>query len=208
MLPRALLVSLLAATLANGQSNPASQAARQWRQTHQQAILREFIDLLALPNVAADRENIRKNAEAIRQMLDKRGVKARLLEAPSANPAVYGELLTPGATRTVMFYAHYNGQPLDPKEWATPPWQPVLRDQALDRDGQIVKLTAETQPGAEWRIYARSASDDKAPIIAMLTALDAIKAARIGMKSNVKFIFEGEEEAGSPNLGAILKAHH
>jgi acetylornithine deacetylase/succinyl-diaminopimelate desuccinylase-like protein len=203
-----VLVFSLAAFLANAQSNPASQAARQWRQTHQEAILREFVDLLALPNVAADRENIRKNAETIRQMLDKRGVKARLLEVPGANPAVYGELLTPGAIRTVMFYAHYDGQPLDPKEWATPPWQPVLRDQALDRDGQIVKLTSETKPGPEWRIYARSASDDKAPIIAMVTALDAIKAAGVPLKSNVKFIFEGEEEAGSPNLGAILKAHH
>jgi len=203
------LALLFAASLwlASGQSNPASQAARTWRQTHEPAILREFIDLLSLPNVAADHENIRKNAAAIQQMLEKRGVQARLLEVPDANPAVYGELLTPNATRTVMFYAHYDGQPLDPKEWATPPWQPVLRDQALDRDGQIVKLNENTKPGPEWRIYARSASDDKAPILTMLTALDAIRTTRLKLKSNVKFIFEGEEEAGSPNLGRILAAN-
>ena len=202
---RALLFLVSGSLLA--QSNPASQSARAWRQTHEQAILGEFIDLLSLPNVAADRDNIRKNANVIQQMLQKRGVKARLLEVPDANPAVYGELLTPGATRTVMFYAHYDGQPLDAKEWATPPWQPVLRNQALDRDGQIVKLTSDTKPGPEWRVYARSASDDKAPILSMLTALDAINAARVRLKSNVKFIFEGEEEAGSPNLGRILAAN-
>ncbi len=203
---------LAAACLASGQSNPASQAARAWRQAHEQAILSEFADLLSIPNVAADRENIRKNANLIRQMLEKRGVRTRLLEVPDANPAVYGELLTPGASRTVMFYAHYDGQPLDPKEWAAPPWQPVLRDRALDRDGQIVQLSEATRPGPEWRIYARSASDDKAPILAMVTALDAIKAAQLSLKSlslksNVKFIFEGEEEAGSPNLGRIIAAN-
>src|SRR5271166_1950504 len=203
-----LFLVLTGALVAAAQSNPASQAARAWRQAHEQAILGEFIDLLSVPNVAADRENIHKNANLIQRMLEKRGVKARLLEAPDANPAVYGELLTPGATRTVMFYAHYDGQPLDPKEWATPPWQPVLRDRSLDRDGQIVKLNENTKPGPEWRIYARAASDDKAPILAMVTALDAIKAAQLSFKSNVKFIFEGEEEAGSPNLGRIIAANN
>jgi acetylornithine deacetylase/succinyl-diaminopimelate desuccinylase-like protein len=207
-IPMRFVSLLLALNLsANAQSNPASQAARAWRQAHDHAILQEFVELLSLPNVAADRDNIRKNAHIIQHMLEKRGVQTRLLEVPDANPAVYGELLTPNATRTVMFYAHYDGQPLDPKEWVNPPWQPVLRDQALERDGQIVQLTADQRIGPEWRIYARSASDDKAPIAAMTTALDAIQAAQIPLKSNVKFIFEGEEEAGSVNLGRILETY-
>jgi acetylornithine deacetylase/succinyl-diaminopimelate desuccinylase-like protein len=187
--------------------NPAAVAARSWRTAHEQAIAREFVDLLAIPNIASDAPGIRKNAAAILRLLEKRGVKARLLEAAGAPPVVYGQIDTPGATRTITFYAHYDGQPLDPKEWATPPWQPVLRDGPLDRDGQIVSLDTAPKIGPEWRIYARSASDDKAPILALATALDAIHAASLRLQSNVKFVFEGEEEAGSPNLGTILAAN-
>ena len=141
------------------------------------------MDLLAIPNLASDGPNIRRNAAAVSAILEKRGVKTRLLEVPNAPPAVFGEIDSPDAARTVVFYAHYDGQPLDPKEWATPPWQPVLR---------------------EGRVYARSASDDKAPIIAIATALDALHASGIPLRANIKFVFEGEEEAGSPHLASIL----
>src|SRR4029450_11305331 len=133
--------------------------------------------------------------DAILRLLEKRGVKAQLLETPGAPPVVYGHIETPGATRTITFYAHYDGQPLDPKEWATPPWQPVLRDGPLDRDGQIVSLATATN--------MRPPPADKAPILALATALDPIHAASLRLQSNVKFVFEGEEEAGSPNLGTI-----
>ena len=141
------------------------------------------MDLLAIPNLASDQPNIRRNAAAVEAILEKRDVKTQLLEVPDAPPVVYGAIESPGAARTVIFYAHYDGQPLDPKEWATPPWHPVLRD---------------------GRIYARSASDDKAPILAIATALDALHAAGIPLRSNIKFVFEGEEEAGSPHLASIL----
>ena len=141
------------------------------------------MDLLAIPNLASDQPDIRRNAAAVSAILEKRGLKTQLLEVPTAPPVVYGAIESPGAARTVIFYAHYDGQPLDPKEWATPPWHPVLRD---------------------GRIYARSASDDKAPIIAIATALDALDAAGIPLRSNIKFVFEGEEEAGSPHLASIL----
>ena len=178
---------VLFASLAFAQTNPAALSARQWRTAHEQMILQEFVNLLALPNVASDLPNISRNAAAIRQMLEKRGVKTRLLEMPGAPPVVYGEILhAGGAAQTVVFYAHYDGQPLDPKEWATPPWQPVI------------------QVG---RIYARSASDDKAPIVALATALDALHAANMPLHSNIKFVFEGEEEAGSPHFQEILAAN-
>jgi acetylornithine deacetylase/succinyl-diaminopimelate desuccinylase-like protein len=177
---------LFCASIAAAQTNPAALSARKWRETHEQAILREFTDLLAIPNIASDSPNIRRNAAAVQLTFDKRGVKTRLLNAPGAPPAVYGEILQPGAARSVVFYAHYDGQPLDPKEWATPPWQPVI---------------------SGGRIYARSASDDKAPIVALATALDALRAANIPMRSNVKFVFEGEEEAGSPHFQEILAAN-
>ncbi len=168
----------------------------------------EFVALLAIPNIAADRPNIQRNAETIAAMMQKRGIAPRLMAVPGGNPVVFGEIRTPGATRTIVFYAHYDGQPLDPKEWTTPPFAPTLRDKQLERDGQVIPLPSPGQSfNPEWRMYARGAADDKAPIIAMLTAVDAIRAAGLKTKSNIKFAFEGEEEAGSPNLEKTLAAN-
>jgi acetylornithine deacetylase/succinyl-diaminopimelate desuccinylase-like protein len=199
-----LLLSLFATGLAAQTftpSNPAALAARQWRTLHERAIVDEFVALLAIPNIAADQANIQRNAEAIAKMLERRGVASKLVTIPGANPVVYGEIKTPGATRTVVFYAHYDGQPLDPKEWTTPPFTPTLRDREIQKDGQIIPLPPAGEPfNPEWRLYARSAADDKSPIIAIVTALDAIRAAGLKTKSNIKLAFEGEEEAYSVNL--------
>jgi acetylornithine deacetylase/succinyl-diaminopimelate desuccinylase-like protein len=196
-----LLGFVFLVSLASAQTNPASIAARHYRETHERAIIDEYFQLLSIPNIATDQVNIRRNADLIVAMLKKRGIAAQLVEAPDINPVVFGEIRTPGATRTIVFYAHYDGQPLDTKEWATPPFSPVLRDKSLDKDGRVIPLPMKFDP--ESRIYARSAGDDKAPVIAILAALDS--GAR--PKSNIKFVFEGEEEAGSPNLGQILEAH-
>ncbi|MEO8050371.1 MAG: M20/M25/M40 family metallo-hydrolase [Acidobacteriota bacterium] len=209
---RHTVFALLAAITSFAQSvtptNPAALAARQWRQQHERAIMDEFVSLLAIPNIAADRPNIQRNAEAIAAMMEKRGIAAKLVSVPGGNPIVFGEIKTPGATRTIVLYAHYDGQPLDPKEWATPPFTPTLRDKQLERDGQAIPLPAAGQPfNPEWRMYARGAADDKAPIIAMMTAMDTIRAAGIKTKSNLKFAFEGEEEAGSANLEKTLAAN-
>ena len=202
---RTLAAFLFALSLV-AQTNPASIAARQYREAHERAIVDEYIQLLSIPNIATDQMNIRRNADFIVAMLKKRRVEARLVEMPDVNPVVFGEIRTPGATRTIVFYAHYDGQPLDPKEWSTPPFQPVLRDKSLERDGRIIPLPA-SKFDPESRIYARSTGDDKAPAITITTALDAIRAAGLKLKSNIKFVFEGEEEAGSTNLGHILEAN-
>ncbi|MDE3195026.1 MAG: M20/M25/M40 family metallo-hydrolase [Acidobacteriota bacterium] len=205
---RTLTIPLLLAALLGAQTNPASIAARQWRDRHERAIVTEFESLLAIPNIARDKPDIRRNAEFIVKMLQSRSVEARLVEEPGANPVVFGEIRTPGATRTIVLYAHYDGQPLDPKEWATPPFEPVLRDRALEKDGRIVPLNEAKFPlDPESRLYGRSASDDKAPILAIVTALDAIHAAGIRLHSNIGFAFEGEEEAGSINLERVIAAH-
>src|SRR5579872_1741328 len=209
---RSAISMIVFASLLTGQTaaptNPASQAARQWRQQHERAIMDEFVSLLAIPNIAADRVNIQRNAETIAGMMQKRGIAARLVSVPGGTPEEIGEIKTPGATRTIVFYAHYDGQPLDPKEWATPPFTPTLRDKQIERDGQVIALPAAGKPfDPEWRLYARGSADDKAPIIAMLAAVDAIHAAGLKLKSNVKFAFEGEEEAGSVNLAKTLGAN-
>lgn len=189
------------------QQNTALEKIRDYRRSNEQRIVKEFVDLLSFPNVASDRENIRRNAAFILDMMKQRGLSPRLLEAttPNTPPAVYGEWRTPGATRTLLFYAHYDGQPTDPKQWKdTKPWQPVFRSAALESGGQLVPTPTDKPINPEWRIYARSASDDKAGVMAILTAIDAIKANQIGLTSNIKFLFEGEEEAGSGHLGEII----
>jgi acetylornithine deacetylase/succinyl-diaminopimelate desuccinylase-like protein len=168
--------------------------------------VRELRELLAIPNVASDRANISRNADRIVAMLGQRGVRARLLDSGEGPPAVYGELMVPGARRTVMWYAHYDGQPVDTTQWTTPPWTPVLRDKALDAGGKEIPFPEATgRVDPEARIYARSASDDKSPIVAMLTALDALRAIGRAPTVNLKFFFEGEEEAGSPHLRPVLE---
>jgi acetylornithine deacetylase/succinyl-diaminopimelate desuccinylase-like protein len=177
-----------------------------YRRSAEPAIVRELAELVAIPNVASDLPNIQRNADHLAGMLRARGVEARLLENPGAPPAVYGELRSPGAKRTIVFYAHYDGQPVDPAQWKTPPWTPVLRDKPLDQGGRDLPLPAAGQPlPEEARLYGRSASDDKAPIVAMLTALDALKAAHVAPSINLKFYFEGEEEAESTHLKESLE---
>src|SRR4051812_40199916 len=190
------------------QTDPVVQAARRYRQAHEREIVSRYLELLAIPNIAADPANLRRNADVIAQALQKRGVTTKLLEYEGAPPVVFGELRTAGATRTLLFYAHYDGSPLSPRDWLTPPFQPVLRSGAIERDGQVILLPEAGAPfNPEWRIYARSASDDKAPVISLLTALDALETARQTRTVNVKFVFEGEEEAGSAHLEKVIASH-
>jgi len=192
---------------AKAADSPSGQV-RAYVANNKAAILQEFAGLLSIPNLASDQENIRRNAARIVSMLQQRGVEARLLELPGAPPYVYGELRVPGATRTVAWYAHYDGQPVDPAQWATKPWTPVLRDGPHGEGEKEIPLAGATGPfGDEWRIFARSASDDKAPIMAMLAALDALRAAGSSPSVNLKFFFEGEEEAGSPHLQAAFEKY-
>jgi acetylornithine deacetylase/succinyl-diaminopimelate desuccinylase-like protein len=207
---RCLLALTLAVlpSVADAQVNAAAHAARTWRQQHERAIVDEFIALLSIPNVAGDRPNIQRNAAAIVAMMEKRGIAAKQVSVPGGNPLVFGEIRTTGATRTIGFYAHYDGQPLDPREWKSPPFEPTLRDKRVEDGGTVIRLPSAGQPfDPEWRLYARGAADDKAPIIALMTAIDAIRAAGIAFKANIKFMFDGEEEAGSANLEATLTAN-
>ena len=208
LMNRWLLLIVFLPTVVLAQSNPAAQVARQWRQRHERAIVDEFVTLLSVPDIARDRENIQRNAELIAQMMGKRGIQARLLSVPGGNPVVFGEIRTPGARRTITFYAHYDGQPLDPKEWSSPPFTPTLRDKPVEDGGREIPMPAADKAfDPEWRLYARAAADDKAPIVALMTAVDAIRSAGITLKSNVKFAFEGEEEAGSLHLEQMLAAN-
>ncbi|MDT5271723.1 MAG: hypothetical protein QOH49_3909 [Acidobacteriota bacterium] len=207
------LVSIIVASLLVCQSAfaQATNPVREYRRANEHRILREFVELLSIPNVASDSEGIRRNAARLVEMLTARGLGARLLEAttPNAPPAVYGEWNMPGANKTIIFYAHYDGQPTDPRKWTgTQPWEPRLRTAPFERGGEILPTASEGEAiNPEWRLYARSSSDDKAGVISILTAFDALRAKNIRPTVNLKFFFEGEEEAGSPHLVEIMSRY-
>ena len=211
---RVALFALLGAVCSASAQPPstgaaARSAARTYRETHESQLLTEFSELLSIPNLASDSVNIRRNADYLVSMLSKRGfTNTRLLAVPGGPPAVYGELPAAGATRTLVLYAHYDGQPLDPKQWTTPPWSPVLRTREVSAGGTIIPIPpAGGTVDPESRIYGRSAGDDKSSIMAILAAVDAMHSGKIAQSVNLKVFFEGEEEASSAHLGQILEAN-
>src|SRR6202050_1189334 len=172
-------------------AEPPAAAVHQYTTANQAKLTKEFGAFLSIPNVAADPANLERNADLLVEELKKRSVESRLLSITGAPPVVYGQITVPGAQHTIVFYAHYDGQPVTPSEWeGGSPFTPVIREV----DG-------------EPRIFARSAGDDKAAIFAQLTALDALRAAKIPFRANIRFVWEGEEEAGSPHLEQILDAN-
>ncbi|MHB8500132.1 MAG: M20/M25/M40 family metallo-hydrolase [Candidatus Acidiferrales bacterium] len=189
------------------------QEVRDYRMDNEDRIVRELAEFLSIPNVASDTPNIQKNAAHLVEMLEARGIETHLLPIEGRGPVVFGKLIVPEATHTVIFYAHYDGQPVDPTAWTDgAPFKPVLRTDSIEAGGKRISFpeNSSSQPAVykdDWRIYARSASDDKSPIVALLAALDALRAKEIPLKVNLKVIFEGEEEAGSTNLQKTLELH-
>src|SRR6266481_3873067 len=108
---------------------PAAQVAEEVRNYHvanEDRIVRELTEFLAIPNVASDTENIQKNAAHLVEMLEARGIETHLLPISGRGPVVFGKLNAPDAKRTVIFYAHYDGQPVDPAAWTDgKPFEPV-----------------------------------------------------------------------------------
>ena len=100
---------------------PAVQASRQWTQAHGAAILAEYGRMLAIPNHASDLPNITRNAELLAELFAQRGLTTRLLTQTDAPPIVFGERRVASAERTLCFYAHYDGQPVEPALWAQDP---------------------------------------------------------------------------------------
>jgi acetylornithine deacetylase/succinyl-diaminopimelate desuccinylase-like protein len=200
-----ILIALFAAGGAAVRAETDLGPIREWRAANGPRILADYAELLAIPNVASDLENIRKNAEHIAAELAKRGVASELWEIEGVPPVVYGEAPAAGAAVTLGIYVHYDGQPVDRSKWSHPPWEPTLYTRAMEDGGRSRPFP---EPGEaidpEWRLYARGAGDDKAPIAAIFGALDALASAGIARTANLKFFFEGEEEAGSEHLGEYM----
>jgi acetylornithine deacetylase/succinyl-diaminopimelate desuccinylase-like protein len=125
-------------------------------------------------------------AQLLTQILQRAGVEARIFQTPR-HPIVFGEIRSPGASKTLLVYGHYDVQPPDPLDlWESPPFEPTVRND---------------------RIYGRGTADNKGQLFAHIKAAEALIRVRGRTAANVKFLFEGEEEISSPNLGPFIEAH-
>lgn len=201
------LIAMAALVAVAAAPPPVISGVRTWRSQHEKQILGELFGFLSIPNVAADKANIQRNADALVEMFKKRRFTAEAVPT-AGSPLVFAERRVPNATRTIAYYFHYDGQPVNPAEWTYgPPFSPTI---VVPHPPAGRTISLETWQGAidpEWRIYARSASDDKSPIVAFLSAIDALDAAAVPLASNVRVVLEGDEEAGSPTLEGEVRKH-
>jgi acetylornithine deacetylase/succinyl-diaminopimelate desuccinylase-like protein len=207
---RALLAALACgAVLTPAGASDLSKQVTAYRREHEAEILERLDALTRLRSVAAHPEGIVAAANWLQQELTARGFEAVQFTAKSGSPpVVFGVYEVPGAKRTVVYYAHYDGQPVTPSQWASDPFLPVMRDGPLTGTSRSVDWRHAKPPfDPQWRLFGRAVADDKASIVAFLTAFDALKAAHRVPAVNLKVVWEGEEEAGSPHLATILADH-
>jgi acetylornithine deacetylase/succinyl-diaminopimelate desuccinylase-like protein len=164
-------------------SSPAQKVLKH-AQNNRQRYLEGFQQLLRLPSVSTDpsyQEDLERCADWIVEEMGRIGLKNCHKIGTEGHPVLYGEWLEAGPGRpTLLIYAHYDVQPVDPlDQWVSPPFEPTIRDKKL---------------------YARGAVDDKCGVWTNLKALESILAVDGRLPVNVKLFFEGEEEMGSPNM--------
>jgi acetylornithine deacetylase/succinyl-diaminopimelate desuccinylase-like protein len=204
-LGRLMMTGLLAAVARGAEANapPLDELVSR----HAAATFREWVELLAIPNVATVGTDIQRNVAWLEQAFQRRGFRTRQL-ANDDKPMLLAAV--PGAApdrRTVLFYAHLDGQPVNPAEWSQrSPWEPVLKRRTAEGRWEPLPLDRLYGPeiDPEWRLFARSAADDKAPIVMLLAAIDTLKAAGQAPSINVKVLLDSQEEQGSPSLGRVI----
>ncbi|HEY7930116.1 MAG TPA: M20/M25/M40 family metallo-hydrolase [Steroidobacteraceae bacterium] len=207
-----VLLPALAAGAADGppaRTVDLSAGVQAYRRSHERSILQQLDTLGRLRSVAADPAGLAATAQTLLGWLTQRGFQARLIDTGTqAPPLVYGEWLRPGARRTVIFYAHYDGQPVVPSQWHSDPFVPQMRSAALSAGGRELDWHTASPPfNPEWRLFGRAVADDKASIIAFLAAFDALRSLGRAPAVNLKVLWEGEEEAGSAHLQSALQAN-
>lgn len=160
-----------------------SQIIDQYFKTHREAHLEELKAFLRIPSISSlseHREDIRNGAEWLKGAMLKAGLENAEVFETEGHPVVYADWLHAEGKPTVLVYGHYDVQPVDPLHlWETPPFDPHVRDNKL---------------------FARGASDDKGQVFMHVKAVEALLQLNGELPVNIKFIIEGEEEIGSPNL--------
>lgn len=168
---------------------PDLQAWKDYQTSNKERYLNELLELLRIPSVSAKSEHkadMQACAEAVRQRLLEAGADKAEIYTTEGHPLVFGQIITDPEKPTVLVYGHYDVQPADPIElWASGPFDPLIKD---------------------GRIYARGACDDKGQFYMHIKALETMVRTN-SLTSNIKFIIEGEEEIGSPNLAKFVAAN-
>jgi acetylornithine deacetylase/succinyl-diaminopimelate desuccinylase-like protein len=165
------------------------QAWKDYQEKNKDRFLNELLDLLRIPSVSARSEHkadMKKCAEAVQQALLKAGADRAEIYPTDGHPVVYGEKIIDTTKPTVLVYGHYDVQPPDPLElWKSGPFDPVIKD---------------------GKLYARGSADDKGQFYMHVKAFETMVQTNT-LPTNIKFIIEGEEEIGSPNLGKFVSSH-
>ena len=192
------IVAACALAIAASQAVSARQSLTSaWRAQHERQIVDELMTLVSVPNVAgANNAELLKNVALLTEMFKRRGFSVETTK-DAASPVVLATLAVPKARGTLTLYIHYDGQPVTASEWTKcGPFAPCL----IGPGGPIALTPSLAKFDPEWRVYGRSASDDKAPIVALVNTMDALKAAGQSPAWNLKVVLDGQEEAGSANF--------
>ncbi|MEK6851172.1 MAG: M20/M25/M40 family metallo-hydrolase [Candidatus Thermoplasmatota archaeon] len=148
--------------------------------------LKSLETFVRIPSISANRDGVHRAAEWLYASLTSMGFKSEILAGPG-NPSVFAKSPIRPGHPTILFYGHYDVQPVDPvADWSSPPFEPTTRHE---------------------RVYGRGAADDKGQLLGMMRGAEAAFEFDPHLPINVKFLFEGEEEVGSPGLAAILAQH-
>jgi len=177
-----------------------------WTREKLPKAIQELDATLSIPNNALVPENVKQTLEWTHHAFEKRGFTQRELPTPGA-PLLLAERKVKKAKKTVMFYMHLDGQPVDPSKWnQDSPYKPVIRKHVGTTWKDVSPLEQKNGFDDEWRIFARSASDDTGPVVMFLSAIDLLDAHNRSSNYNIKVIMDPEEEMGSPHLpDAVLK---
>lgn len=167
-----------------------------------------FHELLSMPNDAHFPEDIEKNIQWCEKNFQARNFTTQRLETATV-PLLLASRSFPKAEKTVLIYLQLDGQPVDPTKWfQDSPWKPALKKRNQQGEWEVIpwsELEGTIDP--DWRIFARSASDAKGPVVMFLAALDAAADERIEPNYNLKIIMDFEEELGSPQLPAAVEKY-
>jgi acetylornithine deacetylase/succinyl-diaminopimelate desuccinylase-like protein len=202
-LRNALVATLLLSITVSAAPTQEVMRVREWRSKNERQILTELIQLVSLPNIAANKADIVKNADALTSMFEKRGFSVKRITTPGS-PVLVAERVSPKPAGTLTFYMHYDGQPTEAKDWTM--GQPFVP--TAFRGANKIDLLAGTGPvDPDARIYARAVADDKGPIVAFLAAVDGLLDTKAALPWTLRVVLDGEEEAGSPNFDAAMIAN-
>lgn len=191
----------LAVASSGAQTLAAQSTVEQWRLAHERQIIDEFMPLLSIPNVARNEADMRRNAELLATMFRRRGFTVETTEG-SGSPVIFARLDAQPSRGTLTLYIHYDGQPVDSAGWTRcGPFAPCV----VGPSGPVTLDASVTRFDPEARIYARSTSDDKGPIMALLAAVDALRATGGKPAWSLRVVLDGQEEAGSANFRRFVQ---